>query len=524
MTLARRVLLVALLLSAAACGDLLDSVAPSPATPIPVDLSLTIAEPPDDLPPYDRDEWPHWVDDDGDCQDTRQEVLVAESRDRVTYRDDRRCSVEAGRWLDPYTGATYTDPRDLDIDHLVPLANAHRSGGWAWSAERKRQFANSLGDDAHLIAVTALVNREKGAKGPEEWRPPDEAYWCEYASSWAGVKQTWGLTATHAETIALQDMLKTCDGVVEFEAAGEALVAQPAAPQPIRAYASCDEAAAAGEPRVKGGVGEGWGFPASLLPNNRDGDGDGVVCEVVLAASAQPTAMPLPTATSTFVPSATPAPVRVYTTCDQAAAAGEERVQGYIGPGVGFSAASVPSARDGDGDGIVCEVDAPATATPQSAPAPADATATPTPAASTPAPTATSTAATSPSPTAAATPAPSTARTYASCDEAEAAGEERVQGSIGEGWGFPAEIVPGARDGDGDGVVCEARRPASSSGSPDPTPTVAPGSDGTYASCDDAEAAGEPRLQGSSGPGRGFPAELVPGARDGDGDGVVCEE
>ena len=34
---------------------------------------------------------------------------------------------------------------------------------------------------------------------------------------------------------------------------------------------------------------------------------------------------------------------------------------------------------------------------------------------------------------------------------------------------------------------------------------------------------GEPRVQGSKGGGRGFPKSMVPSARDGDGDGVVCE-
>ena len=289
-------LLALLLFSAAACGDLLDRVAPP--TPETLDLSLTIAEPPDDLPRYDRDDWRHWTDDDRDCQDTRQEVLVAESRSRVTYVDDRQCRVEAGRWWDPYTGAVLTDPGDLDVDHLVPLANAHRSGGWAWSEERKRLFANDLGYDAHLIAVTASANRAKGAKGPEEWRPPDESYWCEYATAWSRVKRAWDLTVTHAEAMALREMLKTCDGPVNFEATGELPVAVPAAPLPppaVGTYASCAEAEAGGEPRVKGSQGEGWGFPASLLPNSRDGDGDGVVCEVVLPLSAQPTAMPLPT-------------------------------------------------------------------------------------------------------------------------------------------------------------------------------------------------------------------------------------
>ena len=44
-----------------------------------------------------------------------------------------------------------------------------------------------------------------------------------------------------------------------------------------------------------------------------------------------------------------------------------------------------------------------------------------------------------------------------------------------------------------------------------------------YDSCEAAEAAGEPRVQGSAGGGRGFPQATVPSARDGDGDGVVCE-
>ena len=58
---------------------------------------------------------------------------------------------------------------------------------------------------------------------------------------------------------------------------------------------------------------------------------------------------------------------------------------------------------------------------------------------------------------------------------------------------------------------------------PTPTPTRAPETASRYGSCDAAQAAGVQRVRGSSGPGRGFPANLVPSARDGDGDGVVCE-
>ena len=43
----------------------------------------------------------------------------------------------------------------------------------------------------------------------------------------------------------------------------------------------------------------------------------------------------------------------VYRSCDEAAAAGEQSVQGSQGGGRGYPKAIVPSARDGDG--IVCE-------------------------------------------------------------------------------------------------------------------------------------------------------------------------
>ena len=54
-------------------------------------------------------------------------------------------------------------------------------------------------------------------------------------------------------------------------------------------------------------------------------------------------------------------------------------------------------------------------------------------------------------------------------------------------------------------------------------PTARPTRSGPYSSCADAQRAGVPRVRGSNGPGMGFPAYLVPSARDGDGDGAVCE-
>jgi hypothetical protein len=157
------------------------------------------------LPAYDRSDWPQWIDQDGDCQDARQEVLIEESLIAPAL-DARGCRVVAGRWRDEYTGAVYTDPVEVEIDHRVPLANAHRSGGWAWDRFRKRDYANDLLDPEHLVAVGAATNRMKGDKGPEAWRPPLRENWCRYATTWRGIKQRWELSITADEERALGEM------------------------------------------------------------------------------------------------------------------------------------------------------------------------------------------------------------------------------------------------------------------------------------------------------------------------------
>ena len=183
-------------------------------TPSGLVLPVSIADVPSDLPEYDRQSWRHWIDEDGDCQNARQEVLIAESTVPVTFQLDEQCRVAAGQWVGPYTGTVVDDPGDLDVDHMVPLNNAHRSGAWSWSREQKRDYANYLEFEDHLIATTSGANRSKGSKGPEEWRPPLQAYWCAYAIDWVTIKDQWELTVTEAEYIALTEMLATCETTV----------------------------------------------------------------------------------------------------------------------------------------------------------------------------------------------------------------------------------------------------------------------------------------------------------------------
>ena len=160
---------------------------------------------------YDRKDWRHWVDDDRDCQNARAEVLIEESRSPVSFATAERCRVTAGAWLGPWSGELFADASDVDIDHHVPLGHAHISGGWRWDAGRKREYANDLTNPPSLQVTSASVNRTKGKKPPDAWRPSNRAAWCRYAADWIDVKSRWQLTVTPAETAALRNMLDTCD-------------------------------------------------------------------------------------------------------------------------------------------------------------------------------------------------------------------------------------------------------------------------------------------------------------------------
>ena len=253
------------------------STAPTPVASPTITLANTVSEIPKGIPQYDRREWKHWTDEDGDCQDARQEVLIAESLEPLTFEDDRQCRVEWGRWWAPYLEHHLGNPGHIDVDHTVPLRNAHLSGGWRWDAAKKEEYANYLEDPAHLAAISARHNRSKGARGPEEWRPPDEELWCGYATDWTEIKERWELAMTPREAEIVMDMLGMCEDppAVELETLDQLGSSTGQDKTELTVYGSCEEAAAAGEQRIQGSQGGGRGFPAVMVPSARDG----VVCE-----------------------------------------------------------------------------------------------------------------------------------------------------------------------------------------------------------------------------------------------------
>jgi hypothetical protein len=154
---------------------------------------------------YSRGQFPHWATVEGTC-DTRESALKRDGQDVVT---DAACRATSGRWESPYDGGVWTDRQDLDIDHMVPLAQAWRSGANEWTTARRRQFANDL-ESSQLWTVTDNVNQSKGDKDPALWKPPLTSFYCTYARSWVDVKWRYALNADAAEKSALTDMLTTC--------------------------------------------------------------------------------------------------------------------------------------------------------------------------------------------------------------------------------------------------------------------------------------------------------------------------
>ncbi len=152
---------------------------------------------------YSLDKFGHgWDDEDGDCINTRHELLMDQSTSTIETGSNH-CSVIQGRWHDPYTGKTFYLASDVDIDHLVPLKWAWDHGASEWTDEKRKQFAN---DERNLFVVQASENRKKGAKGPQDWMPSDESFHCQYVTRFIRVVEIYGLVLSDTEMQAILNL------------------------------------------------------------------------------------------------------------------------------------------------------------------------------------------------------------------------------------------------------------------------------------------------------------------------------
>jgi hypothetical protein len=188
-------------------------VSPASATPPDIpskataqsELNVLVVAGEGSMTGYSRDLFPHWITISGTCN-TRETVL---KRDGTNVVVNSSCTPVSGSWFSPYDGATWTNAADVDIDHVVPLAEAWRSGASGWTTSRRQSFANDL-SHPQLIAVTDNVNQAKGDQDPSTWQPPRTSYRCNYAKMWIRTKYVWSLRLQSAEKSALQSMLNTC--------------------------------------------------------------------------------------------------------------------------------------------------------------------------------------------------------------------------------------------------------------------------------------------------------------------------
>ena len=159
---------------------------------------------------YDRsNDYPTWQDWDGDCQNNRHEVLESEhidddSNHPLVFSSDG-CFVNSGKWFDPYDNLYYFSSSEVQIDHVVALFEAHKSGAWSFPASRKLKFANNIDFDDLLIAVGGSSNARKGSSDPSDWMPDNSSYYCEYLDKWLNIKSEFRLSIDSDEKDAIEN-------------------------------------------------------------------------------------------------------------------------------------------------------------------------------------------------------------------------------------------------------------------------------------------------------------------------------
>lgn len=206
------------------------------------------------ITPYKRSAFKHWVDADRNCRDARQEVLSRDSSSTPVGK----CKITRGSWVSWLDGKSYSRPAKLQIDHLVPLAEAWTSGSSAWSPSQRSEFANDLDFQWSLQAVTGSLNASKGEKDPAQWLPAGEQTRCLYAQRWLMVKYRWNLSIDSSEQAALNDLL--------IGDCGDTEIALPAVVQGIPDHST--DATGPTDPTIAPGPAEGPTAPPIVSPRS----------------------------------------------------------------------------------------------------------------------------------------------------------------------------------------------------------------------------------------------------------------
>ena len=160
---------------------------------------------------YNEDDWSFEEDFDGDCQSSRQEMLILTSRMEVKYSNPRNCVVRTGEWLDDYTGEVFTIAVQIDIDHVIPRMYAHTHGGDRWMPEKKLMFAN---DPLNMMLVEKREIRRKRDRGPNRYLPREE-FRCEYVQLWEAIAEKYSLQLESRDVSTIGRIKKDCPEIEE---------------------------------------------------------------------------------------------------------------------------------------------------------------------------------------------------------------------------------------------------------------------------------------------------------------------
>ena len=158
---------------------------------------------------YKRSLFSENKDIDKDGCNTRAEVLERDSLVPVK-KSGARCAITSGKWQSAFDGRTWLQSRDVQIDHLVSLKEVWDSGGWAWSAAQRSDYANDLANRITLNVVSKNENAKKGEKDPSNYLPPLVSYRCTYLANWVAVKVQWKLSMDQSEYGRTKKLLEGC--------------------------------------------------------------------------------------------------------------------------------------------------------------------------------------------------------------------------------------------------------------------------------------------------------------------------